>query len=267
MIDTHCHLLPDLDDGAPNDAVALAMARLAVADGVTAIVATPHMREGDYLNERPTVIEAVERFRELLAREAVPLAIEPGSEVHLSARLVERIVERRILAYGDRQPEAGRPAYLLLECPYRNRPIRLEETVFELLLGGIVPVIAHPERIRWFQEDPPRYEALVARGVLGQMTTSSLLGTFGKSVQALAESFVRRGLVHLLASDAHDTEYRPPLLAEGRRRWAELAGEASAEAATAGIPRALVEGRTIEVAPPRAEPRPRSLWERLLGGR
>ncbi len=267
VIDTHCHLLPGLDDGAPDDAVALAMARLAVADGVTAIVATPHMREGDYLNERPTVIEAVEHFRELLAREAVPLAIEPGSEVHLSARLVERIVERRILAYGDRQPEAGRPAYLLLECPYRNRPIRLEETVFELLLGGIVPVIAHPERIRWFQEDPTRYEALVTRGVLGQMTTSSLLGTFGKSVQTLAESFVRRGLVHLLASDAHDTEYRPPLLAEGRRRWAELAGEASAESATAGIPRALVEGRAIEVAPPRAEPRPRGLWERLLGGR
>lgn len=267
MIDTHCHILPGLDDGAPDDAVALAMARQAVADGVSAIVATPHMREGDYLNERPKVVEAVDRFRELLAREGVPLAIEPGSEVHLSTRLAERIVERRILAYGDRQPEEGRPAYLLLECPYRTRPIRLDETVFELLLGGIVPVIAHPERIRWFQEDPARYEAIVARGVLGQLTTSSLLGTFGKPTQALSESLVRRGLVHLLASDAHDTKYRPPLLAAGRRRWADLAGEASAAAATSGIPRALVEGRTVEVAPPRAEPRPRGLWERLLGGR
>lgn len=267
MIDTHCHLLPGLDDGAPDDAVALAMARLAVADGVTAIAATPHMREGDYLNERPKVLEAVERFRELLAREGVPLALEPGSEVHLSARLAERVTERRILAYGDRVPGDGRPAYLLLECPYRTRPIRLEETVFELLLGGIVPVLAHPERIRWFQEEPARYESLVGRGVLGQMTTSSLLGTFGRKVQGLAETFVRRGLVHVLASDAHDTQYRPPLLAAGRRRWAELAGEASAEAATAGIPRALVEGRPVEVVPPRAEPRPRGLWERLLGGR
>jgi protein-tyrosine phosphatase len=267
VIDTHCHLLPGLDDGAPDDAVALAMARAAVADGVTAITATPHMREGDYLNERPTVLEAVDRFRELLAREAVPLAVEPGSEVHLSARLAARLAERRILTYADRVPSEGRPAYLLLECPYRTRPIRLDETVFELLLAGIVPVIAHPERIRWFQEDPERYEALVTRGVLGQMTTSSLLGTFGGRVQLLAETFVRRGLVHVLASDAHDTEYRPPRLAAARHRWAELAGEASAEAATVGIPRALVEGRPVEVAPPRPEPKPRGLWERLRGGR
>jgi len=267
VIDTHCHLLPGLDDGAPDDAVALAMARQAVADGVTAIAVTPHMREGDYLNERPRVIEALERLRGLLAREEVPLALEPGSEVHLSTRLAERLLERRILAYGDRLPDAGQLAYLLLECPYRTRPIRLEETVFELLLAGIVPVIAHPERIRWFQEDPQRYADLVGRGVLGQMTTSSLLGTFGKKVQALAESFVRRGLVHVLASDAHDTQYRPPLLAAGRQRWTELAGEASAEAATVSIPRALIEGRPVEVAPPCAEPRPRSLWERLLGGR
>ena len=267
MIDTHCHLLPGLDDGAPDDAVALAMARAAVADGVTAIAATPHMREGDYLNERPKVLEAVARFRELLGREGVPLAVEPGSEVHLSARLAERLAERRILAYGDRLPADGRPAYVLLECPYRTRPIRLDETAFELMLAGFVPVLAHPERIRWFQEDPARYEALVARGVLGQMTTSSLLGTFGKKVQALAESFVRRGLVHVLASDSHDTEYRPPRLSEARRRWADLAGETSAEAATVGIPRALVEGRPVEVAPPRPEPKPRGLWERLRGGR
>ena len=267
MIDTHCHLLPGLDDGAPDDAVALAMARAAVADGVTAIVATPHMREGDYLNERPTVLEAVARFRELLARNGVPLAIQSGSEVHLSTRLVERVIKRRILTYGDRVPGQEQPAYLLLECPYRSRPIRLDETAFELLLAGIVPVIAHPERIRWFQEDPARYEELVGRGVLGQMTTSSLLGTFGRRVRALSESFVQRGLVHVLASDAHDTEYRPPLLAAARRRWAELAGEESAEAATVGIPRAFIEGRPVQVAPPRAEPRPRGLWERLLGGR
>ncbi|MCU0229925.1 MAG: hypothetical protein MUC67_00965 [Acidobacteria bacterium] len=266
MIDTHCHLLPGLDDGAPDETVALAMARAALADGVTSIAATPHMREGDYLNERPRVVEAAARFRELLTREGVPLAVELGSEVHLSARLVERLSERRILAYGDRLPETDRPAYLLLECPYRTRPIRLDETVFELMLAGFVPVLAHPERIRWFQEDPARYEALVARGVLGQMTTSSLLGTFGKKVQALAESFVRRGLVHILASDAHDTAYRPPLLASARARWAELAGDASAEAATVGIPRALVEGRPVEVAPARPEPRPRGLWERWLGG-
>lgn len=267
MIDTHCHLLPGLDDGAPDDLVALEMARQAVSDGVTTIAVTPHMREGDYLNERETVLGSVDRFRGRLAAEGIPLAIEPGSEVHLAPRLAERLLERRILAYGDRLPAEGWVAYLLLECPYRTRPIRLDETVFELSLAGIVPVIAHPERIRWFQEEPARYEELVRRGALGQMTGSSLLGTFGRQIQALSESLVRRGLVHILASDAHDTKYRPPRLAAARDRWAELAGQANAHAATVEIPRAMLAGEAVAVAPPRPEEKPQGLWQRWLGRR
>ncbi len=267
MIDTHCHLLPGLDDGAPDETAALEMSRLAVADGITTIAVTPHMREGDYLNERDAVLGSVERLRTLLAEEGVPLAIEPGSEVHLAPRLAERIVERRVLTYGDRLPTDGWIAYLLLECPYRTRPIRLDETIFELSLAGIVPVIAHPERIRWFQEDPGRYEELVRRGVLGQMTGSSLLGTFGKQIQALSESLVRRGLVHILASDAHDAKYRPPRLAAARNRWADLAGEAAAHAATVEFPRAMLAGEVVTAPPPRPEEQPRGLWERWLGRR
>lgn len=259
MIDTHCHILPGLDDGAADDAAALAMARTAREGGVKTIVATPHMREGDYLNEREGILAALESFRGLLAEEGIELGLAPGSEVHLGPRLVERISEGRLLTYGD----AGR--YLLLECPYRTRPVRLEETIFELQVAGVVPVIAHPERCRYFQEDLSRYEEVVRLGALGQMTTSSLLGVFGRPIQALSEKMVRRGLVHVLGSDSHDTKYRPPRLRSARARWAELAGEDSAESATEVYPLALIEGAPVDVEPPREEVVRRGWIARLLG--
>lgn len=260
MIDIHCHILPALDDGAKDEAAALEMARLALEDGVTTVVATPHMREGDFLNERSKILEAVEKFRSVLAREGLPLRLEAGSEVHLGPRLVERIQDKRLLTYADQGP------YLLLECPYRNYPIRLSETVFELKLAGITPVIAHPERIQFFRDDPKRFEDLVHQGVLGQMTSSSLLGTFGKKIQVLAEDWVRRRLVHFLGSDAHDIKYRPPRLAEARDHWAALAGEEYARFAVEDYPRALLAGEPID--PPEVLPRTRrpGFFSRLFGG-
>ncbi|HHN74115.1 MAG TPA: hypothetical protein ENK10_02680 [Acidobacteria bacterium] len=258
MIDTHCHILPGLDDGAADEEAALAMARCAVDGGVETIIATPHMREGDYLNERPRVLEAVASFRKVLEREGIELKIEAGSEVHLGPRLPERVAEGRLLTYGDRR------RHLLLECPYRTRPVRLEETIFELKVAGITPVLAHPERIRYFQEDPSRYEEMVRLGSLGQMTSSSLLGVFGKPIRELSEKLVRRGLVHVLGSDAHDTEYRPPRLRSAARRWAELAGEASARRAVDDYPRALLAGEAIDPPEPTPEPEKKGLLARFF---
>jgi len=261
LIDTHCHILPGVDDGAADEAAALAMARVAVADGVRTIAVTPHMREADYPNERPRVLEVLERLRDVVRAAGLPLELRAGAEVRLAPAMVEGIRTGRLLTYDDR----GR--WLLLECPYRSRPVGLDEAIFELRLAGVTPVIAHPERIRYFQEDPARYEDVLRQGAIGQMTTSSLLGDFGATVARLAEEMVRRGLVHILASDAHDDEYRPPKLARARARWAELAGEESAEFATETYPRALLEGEAIDPPPPRADEGRRGLWERILGRR
>jgi protein-tyrosine phosphatase len=259
VIDTHCHMLPGVDDGPEDDEAAVAMARVAVADGVKTVIVTPHMREGDFVNERPKVLERLEKFRALLAAEKIELDLRPGSEVHLAPRLVERILSGRLLTYGDQG------TYLLLECPYRTRPVRLDETIFELKVAGITPVLAHPERIRFFQEDVARYEEMLRLGALGQMTTSSLLGTFGKAVKSLSDQLVRRRMVHVLGSDAHDVEYRPPKLLEACERWADLAGAESARHATEDIPLALVQGTPYDPLPPLPPERPKGLLERLFG--
>lgn len=262
MIDTHSHILPGIDDGAGDIDASVEMARIALRDGTEAICATPHMREGDYLNERAKVLDAVSTLTEEFHARGITLKVHAGSEVHLGPRLAERVKEGKLLTYGD----TG--AYLLLECPYRTRPIGLEEQIFQLKLAGITPVIAHPERIRWFQEDVSRYVEIIEMGALGQLTSSSLTGLFGNRIRKLSETMIRRRLVHVLGSDAHDTEYRPPRLEEARTRWAELADDESAEFATRVAPRALLEGAPLDVEPPLdEEPSRGGLFSRLFGRR
>jgi len=260
VIDTHCHILPGLDDGAKDEGVALIMARKAIADGVKTIIATPHTRESDFWNERDGILAAAARFRQVLQRESLDLKIVAGSEAHLGPKMIELIEKERLLTYAD-----GRK-YLLLECPYRTRPVRLEETIFEFKVAGITPVIAHPERIRFFQEDPEKLEEMIRLGCLAQMTSSSLVGRFGKAIAAQSEQWVRRGMVHLLGSDAHDPEYRPPVLAEARERWAELTDQEEAEQATEVRPQALIDGEYIEADPPLPPERKRGLISRIFGG-
>lgn len=261
MIDTHCHILPGVDDGAADDQAALAMARVAAADGIRCIVVTPHMRAGDYDNKRDDVLARLQRLRGVVHDAGISLELRPGAEVHLTPELLGGIRSGRFLTVNN----LGR--HLLLECPYRTRPIRLEETIFELKVAGVTPVMAHPERIRYFQEDLSRYEEVVRLGALGQMTASSLTGDFGATIAALAERMVRRRLVHVLASDAHDDDYRPPRLSAARRRWAELADEDAAESATVTLPQALLDGATITPPSPLEEERGRGFLGRLLGRR
>lgn len=253
MIDLHTHILPGIDDGVQSEAEALEFARMAAADGVQVIVATPHCRDGSYENDRAAVLAGVERMRALLAAESVPVDLQPGGEVHVASELIGRIRDGRAPTLADN----GRT--LLLELSLSQVPIQLERMVFELKLGGIEVLLAHPERIRYFQDDVGRYEAVVRQGAWGQVTTGSLLGQFGSTAREFSEELLRKGLVHVLASDAHNVRGRPPVLSAARRRAAELVGERYAQAMVESVPRALLDGRSPE--PPPVEDRaPRRGW-------
>lgn len=251
MIDLHTHILPGLDDGVRTEDEAVEFARVALAGGVTTVVATPHCREGFYVNERREVLEAVERLRARLRSDGVPIELLPGAEVHLCPDLVERIRDGRAPTLADN----GRT--LLLELSTSQYPVELERLVFELKLAGIVVVFAHPERIRFFQDDVRRYEEVVRLGAYGQITTGSLLGEFGRDVAEFSADLVRRRLVHVLASDSHDVEARPPELRGAVEAVASLAGEAYARLMTLDIPRALLDGREPDLPPPDPAPAPR----------
>lgn len=211
MIDLHCHILPGLDDGAQTLDEALAMARIAVADGITDIVATPHTHNGLYMNKAEDILQAVSHLQEALNREGIPIRIHPGSEVHIQVELLENILSGETLTYGNHRK------YVLLELPTLNLPRFMEQLLYELNVAGITPIIAHPERNLLLRENPELLANWVRHDAIAQLTAGSLLGLLGDRAKKAAEFMVKRRLIHMIASDGHNTVRRRPELVEAYR--------------------------------------------------
>lgn len=246
MIDIHSHILPGLDDGAGDLAESLAMARVAVADGVEEIVATPHSSISGAVIEAATesgVQQRVQQFREALAEAGIPLRVCVGLEVWLTPGLLSA---RRA---GRAFPING-GCYMLIELPAQMIPNYVEQTIFGLQVAGLRPILAHPERNREIERKLDLMYDLVGRGVLGQVTAGSLLGSFGGETKRLAEMMLTHNLVHVIASDAHSAEHRPPALAAAAKRAAELIGQERANAMVTTVPRSIVAGQPIDTPEP-----------------
>ncbi len=234
MVDLHSHLLPGVDDGAPDLTTALAMARLAVADGIAVMACTPHIYPGLYENQGPAIRQAVAELQVHLDEADIALRVTYGADTHLAPDLVAGLRSGRV-------PTLHNSRYFLLEPPHHVAPPRLEETVFNLLTAGYVPIITHPERLEWIED---RYAALVElarHGAWLQVTAGSLTGRFGASARYWAERLLDEGWVHILATDAHGVDRRPPLLAEGRRAAEPWVGADEALQLVATRPRGILE--------------------------
>jgi protein-tyrosine phosphatase len=219
MVDLHSHILPALDDGAQGLQEALEMARVAVADGISDVIATPHMADGVFDNSRARVLAAVPRLQEKLQQAGIALRVHPGAEVHLHEGLLQSLRREQVLTMAN----GGR--YLLLELPVMGMPMCTETVLYELRLARVTPIIAHPERNVVLREQPELLAAWVRQGVLAQLTAGALLGEMGRRAQTVAERMVREGLVQMIASDAHDPQRRRPVLRAALERVAEVASE------------------------------------------
>lgn len=219
LIDIHCHLLPGLDDGPERLEDSLEMARLAVADGIHTIVATPHHLDGTYENEREVVEDSVLRFKRRLEESGIPLKVLQGQELHCAANLID------LLHDGHEWMSLNRSRYVLLEFPPSDMPRHALDVVHEMRVLGIVPIIAHPERNRGIAADPDQLSQLIEAGALGQVTSQSLTGRFGSRVQKIAADLCRKQLIHFVASDAHNVTSRPFLLREAYDWIEEQLGE------------------------------------------
>lgn len=203
MYDLHCHILPGLDDGAQTVEDSLALAQVAIEEGITHIVATPHHNDGFYVNDHVSVRERVEHFNQVLFQQHFPLTVLPGQEVRYYDRLVDELEQKQgVMTLNDSR-------YLLLEFPHDSVPRRIEETIHELQVIGLVPIIAHPERNKEIASDHEKLVSLVKMGALAQVTAQSIAGGFGSKLQAAATELCRRNLVHVIASDAHNVRSRP----------------------------------------------------------
>ncbi len=255
-VDIHCHILPGVDDGAASLSDALEMARMASADGVRIIVATPHASHEYPALPIPDVFERVRRLQEAIDGLRLPLTILPGADVHICESLAAQLKQRQVLTVAD----TGR--YLLLELPH-DIYIPFDQLLEELKSIGTRVILTHPERNRGIQADVSVLWHLVHHGCLMQVTAGSILGEFGRDVKAMTLRLLKHRLVHFVATDAHSPKHRKPLLHEAYRAVCALTDESYADKIFKQFPAAIVEGKPITIPRPRALKT--SLFARLFG--
>jgi len=201
MIDLHCHILAGIDDGAQTDNDSLEMARLAVQEGITTIIATPHHRNGRYNNPKENVLVKVAELNKRLVQEKIDLKILPGQETAIYGEMIEDYDKGQIMTLNDTN-------YVFVELPSDHVPRYTERMLFDLQLKGLIPIIVHPERNREIHERPELLYKLVEKGALAQLTAGSICGRFGKKIKSFSEQLVEANLVHFIASDAHNVTSR-----------------------------------------------------------
>jgi protein-tyrosine phosphatase len=244
VIDLHCHILPGLDDGPANMDFSLAMARRAVESNIQIMVATPHIR-ADYDGiTAARIAAATDELNGRIEDDGLPLRVIPGAEVAIPKLEELSDDELTLLSLGS-------GGYVLLESPYGAGPVDVEAAVRDIGARGHSTILAHPERCPLFHADIERLATLAERGVLCSITSASLAGAFGDRARSFSVEMLRRGLVHDVASDAHDHLHRPPFLRSPIERLdAELPGIArSAAWFTVTAPVAILAGNEIPPAP------------------
>jgi protein-tyrosine phosphatase len=243
MIDLHCHILPGLDDGPSTLDESLAMARRAVEDGIYAIVATPHTLNGEYVNRIGQVSENLGILQGALAENHVDVKLYPGADVHLCPNIVKRIET------GEAGTINHARKYIMLELPSHTIPQSTKDEIFMLKINGITPIISHPERNSVIQQDTSILYDLIAMGALGQVTAMSLTGDFGTFVKRTAENLLRQRLIHIIASDAHSADGRPPVLSHAVDCAAEILGsyEEPGHMVTT-VPAAILAGAPVDIS-------------------
>jgi protein-tyrosine phosphatase len=236
--DVHCHLLPGIDDGARDWGESLAMARLAVADGMTTMIVTPHQLGSFARNRADQIRKLTSELQLRLSAANIPLQVLPGGEVRIEPGLVDRLDSDEILTLGDYH------RHILLELPHEEY-IPIENLAADLKQRQLTVILAHPERNGGFLDQPDLIEPLVDAGLLMQITADSLCGIVGPEPQQLAEWMIERGLVHFVSTDSHGLRTRRPLMGRAFEQLCELADERTAHDLCCRFPGRVAAGRSV----------------------
>ena len=241
MIDIHSHPLAGVDDGAGSFEVSVEMCKIAAADGITHQVATPHCNY-EY-NFNAEVNRA--KLAELQAAVGESPQLLPGCDFHLSYDNLQLLVEdpKRFTINGT--------DYLLVEFGDQFIPEQMDRVFYEMQCTSVQPILTHPERNPVFQQHPDLLYHWVTRGCLVQVTAKSYTGGFGRRARHFSELWLSQNLVHFFASDAHDSQHRPPVLSECHQKVKETRGLEVADLLLKHNPQAVIEGRPL---PPGLDP-------------
>lgn len=252
MIDIHCHVLFDADDGAEDLDMSLAMCRLAAEDGIKEIIATPHYIVGEK-NEKQ-VRDKVKLLNDELVRNNIDIRIYPGNEIFIDYDMASRLFSGECLSLNGSR-------YVLVEFPMLEMPRYSMDALYELKLKGYVPIIAHPERNKYIQKNAEYIYELVSEGCLMQVNSSSIIGHSGDEARKLALQLVSHDMVHFVASDSHSTGRRRTLISASRRELSAACRSARLDELYYGNARKVLENQTIDIVEPVPIKRKKSLFQ------
>lgn len=236
MIDIHCHILPGIDDGAETTQESLDMCQIAVDDGIKVIVATPHFTPGRFEPASTTVFSLIDALQKQVDEARLDLKILSGADLAVSPEYLAYIESHEHITINKSSK------YVLAELPHAGAPIGWEDFLFKVIDAGITPILTHPERNPSFMKDPLSLRKFVDYGGLVQVTAMSITGDFGKDIQVTVATLLKEGLVHVIATDAHSTENRIPVLSEAVDMASDIVGKDVADAFVTTVPQAIVDG-------------------------
>lgn len=239
MIDLHSHILPELDDGAQDPEETLRMAALAVDSGVSHMVATPHCRDGGARKVR----EALAFARRLLQESGIPLKLYSGMEIFGSWDTARLLQEGHLLTLNHSR-------YPLIEFEFVSDGLPETQILESVLRAGYRPLVAHPERYVYVQQNPGLINQWVRMGCLLQINKGSLTGRFGSAPRAMALELVDRGLATVVSSDAHSPRARTPWMYDAWDLIARHISPIAAEQLLLENPRKILNNENIPMLEP-----------------
>lgn len=225
MVDIHSHIIPMIDDGARDEAEALSLLRLAQDDGITHIVATPHIHSGRFENTQHSIQTGLTLLKQLIFDNQLSIKVAAACELRLDVEHMATLASGNIPILGVYKGYK----LILLEFPHSHIPVGADSFIKWLIKNKYRPVIAHPERNRDFQKFPNLLNPFIKLGCLTQVTARSITGEFGESAHTLVTELLNEKKVAVVASDAHNIKRRPPILSRAFQEVAHKYGSKRAE--------------------------------------
>ena len=253
FVDIHCHLLPGIDDGAHSWEESLAMAEMAVNDGIKTVIVTPHQLGNFGHNSGAGIRQQTEALQSTLQSHGLPLNVLSGADVRIDESMVSKVKSGEVLTLADRR------RHLLLELPHELY-FPLDGVIDSLRAIGVDGILSHPERNQGILQSPSIIEDLLQIGCLMQVTAGSLMGTFGPRSQELSERMLAMNQVHFVATDAHGSRSRRPLIKRAFERVAELTSEETAIDVCCRNPAAVAAGEEVKLQQRRPKPTRLANW-------
>ena len=202
MIDIHNHLLINVDDGPKSRTETIDLLKQAEESGITDIICTPHHHSGTYITPADVVKEKLAEVEGIIAEENINVKVHQGQEIRINDELIDELRSGAALTLAGSK-------YILIEFSFTELREDVDEVFTALKELGLTPIIAHPERCQPLVRNESILARLINDGALAQVTAASVCGEFGSDLQENSLQLIEKGLIHIVASDAHHAEYRP----------------------------------------------------------